>query len=239
MLIIARSILFSGLFYVNLAVHLILALPTLALPRRHVMRIAKSWSRVNAWLLHAVCDIRVEWTGLDAIPPGRLIVASKLQSTWELFALIGVFADPAFMIKREAFDIPLLGWCMRKAGMIAVGRGDAATAERARNELDRGRQLIVFPEATRRLPGAEPVYRDAIARLYAESGAPCLPVAHNSGVVWPLRSLVRRPGTIRVEFLDVIPPGLPGRVLLERLQSGIETASARLIAGRGPEVPGH
>jgi 1-acyl-sn-glycerol-3-phosphate acyltransferase len=241
-LIIARSILFAGLFHLNLAVHLIAALPTLAMRRRHLLTIAKSWSRANAWLLRAVCDIKVEWAGLDGIPPGPLIVASKHQSTWEIFALLGVFADPAFIIKREAMQIPLLGWCMRKAGMIAVGRGDrsaqrTATTERARHELGRGRQLIIFPEGTRRRPGAEPVYRDVVAHLYAETGTPCLPVALNSGLVWRLRSLVRRPGTIRVEFLGVIAPGLSGQVLLERLQSEIETATARLIAGRDQEEP--
>ncbi len=242
MLIIARSILFTGLFHLNLAAHVIAALPTLALPRRRVMAIAKSWSRANAWLLRVVCDIRVEWAGLDGIPPGRLIVAPKHQSTWELFALIGVFADPAFIIKREVLQIPLLGWCMRKAGMVPVGRGDrsadrAALTERARHELDGGRQLIVFPEGGRRLPGAEPAYGDLIAQLYDETAAPCLPVALNSGLVWRLRSLVRRPGTIRVEFLQAIPPGLSRRALRERLQGEIEAATARLMTGFDPQPP--
>lgn len=240
MLTITRSLLFIGLYHLNLTLHLLAALSTLAMRRGAVMTIAKSWSRANAWLLRGVCDIKIEWVGLDRIPPGPLIVASKHQSTWEIFALLGVLADPTFIIKREVMQIPLLGWCMRKAGMIPVDRGDrsaerATSSERARHELDRGRQLVVFPEGTRRLPGAEPVYRDVIAHLYVETGVPCLPVALNSGLVWRLRSFVRRPGTIRVEFLDVIAPGLSGPVLLERLQGEIEAATARLIAGRDPE----
>jgi 1-acyl-sn-glycerol-3-phosphate acyltransferase len=235
-LVIARSILFTGLFHLNLAVHLVAALPALALPRRHVMRIAKSWSGVNVWLLRVVCDIKVEWAGLRDIPAGRLIVASKHQSTWEIFALVGVFADPAYFIKREAMQIPLLGWCLDKAGMIPVDRGvrsqvRAAATGWAGRELERGRQLIVFPEGGRRRPGAEPAYREFIAHLYAETGTPCLPVALNSGLVWRARSFVRRPGTIRVEFRNVIPPGLSPQVLMERLEREIETATARLIAG--------
>lgn len=241
MLIIARSLLFAGLFHLNLAAHLIAALPTLAMPRRRIMAIAKSWSRASAWLLRVVCGITVEWAGLDRVPAGRLIVASKHQSTWEIFALIGAFDDPAFIIKREAMQIPLLGWCLRKAGMVVVDRGGrpaaAALTEQARHELDRGRQLIVFPEGARRRPGAEPVYGDGVARLYAETGAPCLPVASSSGMVWPLRSLVRRPGTIRVELLDVIPPGLAGQTLLERLEGEIEAATARLTGGRAADTP--
>lgn len=239
--IIARSLLFAGLFHLNLAAHLIAALPTLAMPRRRIMAIAKSWSRANAWLLRVVCGITVEWAGLDRIPAGRLIVASKHQSTWEIVALIGAFDDPVFVIKREAMQIPLLGWCLHKAGMIPVGRGgrpaDAALIERARRELDRGRQLIVFPEGARRRPGAEPVYGDFVARLYAETGAPCLPVASTSGLVWRLRSLMRRPGTIRVELLDAIPPGLSGPTLRERLQGEIEAATARLMGGRDADAP--
>jgi 1-acyl-sn-glycerol-3-phosphate acyltransferase len=242
MLVIARSIVFAGLFHLNLVVHLLAALPALAMPRRHVTRLAKSWSGVNVWLLRVVCDVRVEWAGRRGIPSGRLIVASKHQSTWEIFALVGVFADPVFFIKREVTQIPLFGWCLRKAGMIPVDRGvrsaqRAAATARARRALNGGRQLIVFPEGARRRPGAEPVYRDFIAHLYAETGAPCLPVALNSGLMWRARSLVRRPGTIQVEFGSVIPPGLSAQALMERLESEIETATARLIAGRENETP--
>jgi len=234
--VIARSILFAGLSQLNLAVHMIAAVPTLAMPRRHVLRIARSWSRVNAWLLRAICSITVEWAGRERIPRGRLIVACKHQSAWELFALIGVFADPAFIIKREALGIPLLGWCMRKAAMVPTGRSDgsaerAALTERARRELVRGRQLIVFPEGARRLPDAEPAYGDVVAQLYADTGTPCLPVALNSGLVWRLRSLMRYPGVIRVEFLEVIPTGLSAPALRDKLQREIEVATARLSAG--------
>ena len=102
--------------------------------------------------------------------------------------------------------------------------------ERARIELSRNRQLVIFPEGTRRAPGAEPRYKYGVAQLYAAEGVPCIPIALNSGLFWPRRSLLPQPGTVLVEVLDPIPPGLDKDVFLERLQNEIETATARLIA---------
>ena len=110
--------------------------------------------------------------------------------------------------------------------LAGAGRHDGA---RARGN-PRGRQLIIFPEGTRRAPGAEPRYKFGVAQLYAEVGVPCVPVALNSGLFWPRRAFLRLPGTIVVEFLPPIPPGLDKEVFLQRLQSDIETATARLIA---------
>ena len=100
----------------------------------------------------------------------------------------------------------------------------------ARRELARGRQIIIFPEGTRRAPGAEPRYKYGVAHLYAETNVPCLPVALNSGLFWPRRSFRRYPGTIRVEILDPIPPGLDKDAFFERMQQTIEAATARLVA---------
>jgi 1-acyl-sn-glycerol-3-phosphate acyltransferase len=113
--------------------------------------------------------------------------------------------------------------------------------KRARAEIRGGRQLIIFPEGTRRPPGAEPRYKFGVAQLYAEIGVPCVPVALNSGLFWPRRAFRRLPGTIVVEFLDPIPPGLDKSAFFERLQHEIETATARLLAeGRAElEHAGH
>jgi 1-acyl-sn-glycerol-3-phosphate acyltransferase len=100
---------------------------------------------------------------------------------------------------------------------------------RARIELADNRQLIIFPEGTRRAAGAEPRYKHGVAYIYATQGVPCVPVALNSGLFWPRRSILRIPGTVVIDILDPIPPGLEKDVFLERLQSDIETATAHLI----------
>jgi 1-acyl-sn-glycerol-3-phosphate acyltransferase len=233
--VIVRSILFNILFYLNLVVLLVVALFTLALPRRAVLKMAELWGRVSVWLLRVVCGTKVELRGLENLPKGALIVAAKHQSTWETFALLRLFDDFTFIVKRELMWIPIFGWCMWKGGMIPVDRGAGSQAltdmtARAKREIRSGRQLIIFPEGTRRAPGAEPRYKFGVAHLYAEVGAPCVPVALNSGLFWPRRALLRLPGTIVVEFLPPIMPGLNKDEFLRRLQTDIETATARLLA---------
>ena len=233
--LILRSLLFNLLFYLNLLLLLIAALLKLVLPRGAILWVVRLWARNNHWLLRTVCGISFELRGLDRIPPGPLLVASKHQSAWETFALFPLFADPAFILKRELMWLPLFGWFAWKAGMIPVDRGArsqalAAIAARGKIELARNRQIVIFPEGTRRPPGAPPSYKYGIVHLYAESAVACLPIALNSGLFWPRRSFRRYPGTIVAEFLDPIAPGLDKQVFAERLQQAIEGATARLIA---------
>jgi 1-acyl-sn-glycerol-3-phosphate acyltransferase len=233
-LVIIRSVLFNVLFYLNMIVLLCLALPTLVLPRGAILAVVRFWARSNGWLLRTVCGVAFELRGLERIPPGPLLIAAKHQSMWETFALVPLFADPAFILKRELMWLPFFGWYARKAEMIPVDRGArsqalAAIAVRAKIELARNRQIVIFPEGTRRSPGAAPSYKYGVVHLYAETGVACLPVALNSGLFWPRRSLRRYPGTIVAEFLEPIAPGLDKQVFFERLQQTIETATARLI----------
>jgi 1-acyl-sn-glycerol-3-phosphate acyltransferase len=237
-----RSILFNLLFYLNLAILLIAAIPTLVLPRPAILGIAKLWGRTTLWLLRFVCRIDVEWRGLEKIPAGGILVAAKHQSTWETFALITLFPDPAFVIKRELLWIPFFGWYAWHGGMIPVDRGAGKAAlsgmtEHARKALAEGRQIIIFPEGTRRPAGADPKYKFGVAHLYAGAGVPCVPIALNSGLFWPRRRFLRFPGTVRVEILDPIPPGADRNMFFAKLQDEIEAATARLIA-EGPCVPG-
>jgi 1-acyl-sn-glycerol-3-phosphate acyltransferase len=234
-LVTVRSVLFNVLFYLNLFVHFIAAVPTLVLPRRAIIEVARFWARTNLWLLRLVCGVRAEFRGLSRIPPGPLLVASKHQSLWETFALLLLLPDPAYIMKRELMWIPFFGWYAWKAGMIPVdrGKGSQALADMnacVRRELARNRQIIIFPEGTRRPPNAEPRYKYGVVHLYLEAAVPCLPIALNSGLFWPRRSIRRNPGTIRVEVLDPIPAGLDRDSFFARLQQAIEPATARLVS---------
>ncbi len=238
MLNLVRSIIFNALFYLNTLAWLILGLPAFFMPYRATIWIARSWGRVNLVLLRVVAGIDCNVRGREKIPRGSIIVASKHQSAWETFALLPLFDNPLFIVKRELMWVPIFGWLMRKGRMVPVDRGAGSQAlidmtERARVELSRGRQLIIFPEGTRRPAGAEPRYKFGVAQLYAAAGAPCLPVALNSGLFWPRRSIRLRPGTVIVEILDPIAPGLNKDVFFKRLQDEIETATARLLAEGG------
>jgi 1-acyl-sn-glycerol-3-phosphate acyltransferase len=234
-MMVIRSVLFNIAFYANLVVWLLIALPTFLMPYRAIIAVAKAWGRSNLFLLRVICGLDADFRGLEKIPPGPLLVAAKHQSAWDTFALLWLFDDPAYVMKRELQWIPLFGWFTIKGRMIPVDRGAGssgliAMSERAGKELADNRQIIIFPEGTRRPAGAEPRYKYGIARLYAAGNVPVLPVALNSGLFWRRRSWLRPPGTIVVEVLDPIMPGLDDESFMARLQHDIETATARLIA---------
>jgi 1-acyl-sn-glycerol-3-phosphate acyltransferase len=241
--VLARSLLFNALFYINMIVRMIVALPTVMLPHAFLLGILRGYARSSLWLLRAICGVKVEWRGREKLPPGACLVACKHQSLWETFALFALLPDPAYILKRELMWIPLFGWLARKAGMIPVDRRAHANAlarmtAATRKEIARSRQIVIFPEGTRRPPGAKPRYLPGVAFLYAETGLPCVPMALNSGLFWPRRSLRRHPGTVLLEVLDPIPPGLDRREFMARLQDVLERASARLVAEGQRSVTG-
>lgn len=230
-----RSLVFSALFYVNITVRMLVALPTILLPYAALHGVLRHYASSTLWFLRVVCGTRVEWRGREKLPAGAYIVACKHQSLWETFALFMVLPDPTYVLKRELMWLPLFGWLATKARMIPIDRGShtkalASMVAAARREAARGRQIVIFPEGTRRPPGAKPRYLPGVAFLYSELGLPCVPVALNSGLFWPRRSLRRYPGTVLVEVLDPIPPGLEKREFLSRLQNATEEATARLVA---------
>ena len=232
---LARSLLFNAAAYLNFLVQAILFAPVLLLPERMFWPIGRFWVRSTLFLHRSICGIDDDIRGRANIPTGGFIVASKHQSAWETLRLIELFPRPSFILKRQLLFVPLFGWYLKKAGMIPVdrGRGSAAIAAmtaHARRAIAEGRQIIIFPEGTRRAPGAPAEYRHGVARLYAELGVPCLPVALNSGLFWPRHALTHRPGTILCECLSPIPPGLDPDAFLARLKDMIESATEALIA---------
>jgi len=231
----ARSLLFNLLFYVTTALYVVLGSPLLFAPRSWAMAALANHAHFELFLLRHIVGLKLEVRGQDKLPRTACLVASKHQSAWETFALIPLFRDPALLMKRELFWIPFHGWFSKKFEMIPVDRDKGPAALRAmlretRKRVVDGREIIIFPEGTRRPPGAPPDYKTGVVLLYEALGIPCVPVALNSGLFWPRRSLLRRPGTIVVEFLDPIPPGLPKSEFLLRLIESIETAANRLLA---------
>jgi 1-acyl-sn-glycerol-3-phosphate acyltransferase len=233
--IFLRSLVFNILFYLVFLFWVVIALPTFVMPRAAMLRVASWWAQTNIWLMRVICNIKVEFHGVEKIPKGPLIVASKHQSMWETISLLRFFEAPFFAVKRELKFIPIFGLFLIKTDMIAIdrsagGRALIAMARRAREQVLQGRQFVIFPEGTRRAVGAAPRYKAGIGLIYTDCGVPCLPVALNSGLFWPRRTFMRYPGTLVVEFLDPLPPGLPRDEFLHRMQTAIEEATSRLVA---------
>jgi 1-acyl-sn-glycerol-3-phosphate acyltransferase len=233
--IFLRSLVFNILFYVFFLLWSLVALPTFLMPRAAMLKVAAWWARTNVLLMRAICGIKVEFRGVEKIPKGPLIVASKHQSMWETISLLRFFEAPFFVLKRELKFIPIFGLFLIKTRMVAIdrskgGRALLAVMRRAAEEVRHGRQFVIFPEGTRTAPGAPPQYKAGVGLIYTDCGVPCLPVALNSGLFWPRRTFMRYPGTLVVEFLDPIPPGLKRDEFLKRLEGVIEDASSRLVA---------
>jgi 1-acyl-sn-glycerol-3-phosphate acyltransferase len=231
-----RSLAFNVAFYIVTAVMLIASLPFFfVLPQGFGMWVVRTWARASVWLHVRIAGVKVEVRGTENIPQTGAIVAAKHQSAFETFALIPLLKNPTIVMKRSIRLLPIFGQYTVRTGMIHVDREGKTSAlrdlaARAKAELDKGREIIIFPEGTRRVPGAKPEYQPGIALLYRTLNVPVVPVALNSGLFWPRRQFVHLPGTIVVEFLPAIPPGLDSRAFLNRLQGAIETASDTLEA---------
>jgi 1-acyl-sn-glycerol-3-phosphate acyltransferase len=230
-----RSILFAAAFYIATALYLLLGSPLLLGPRSWAMAGLRSHAGTCLWLLRAIVGTRMEVRGREHLPAGACLVAAKHQSAWDTFALVLLFRDPALVMKAELMHVPFYGWFSRKFGMIPIKRETGPSALRelvraARARIAAGREVLIFPEGTRRAPGAPPDYKPGVVLLYESLGVPCVPLALNSGLYWPRRRLDRYPGTIVVEFLAPLPPGLRRAEFKALLQQRIEEASARLIA---------
>jgi 1-acyl-sn-glycerol-3-phosphate acyltransferase len=233
-LIFLRSLVFNVLFYTVLVCLAIVALPTFALPPRAMLTVAQWWAKATLFLMRAVCNIKVEFRGLEKIPTGPLVVVAKHQSFWETFVLPGFFDRPIFILKRQLMQIPVFGQFLVKTGMIAIDRNAGVKAlldmtRRAREAVRSGGQLVIFPEGTRRAPGAPPDYKSGFAQIYSSCGAQCLPIALNSGLFWPRRTFMRYPGTLVVEFLDLLPPGLSRDEFVDQVRDAIEGATDRIV----------
>jgi len=229
-----RSLIYNIVFYVNLVLFLVLGSPFYLTPRKWSVRALQAWASTSVWWLGVICGTRMEVRGLENIPKGAVLVASKHQSTWDTFALLPLFDDPAMVLKRELVFIPLFGWFIPKFRMIPIERSSGAATlkamvARAKEAAAMGRQIVIFPEGTRRPPDAPPDYKPGAAALYLQLDLPCLPIALNSGVFWPRRKFLRYPGTIVIEFLPVIEAGLKRREFSQRLEAAIEPATARLV----------
>ena len=230
-----RSLLFNALFYLNLVVLMIIGLPTMLFGRKAVFALARLWGAISVWLLGKICGLRLEYRGVENIPPGAILIAAKHQSFLETFALIKYAPDFAIILKRQLTYVPLFGLYLIVSKQIAIDRARGRQALQqiagaAKPVFAAGRQVFIYPEGTRRLPGAPPKYKQGVTALYVETGVACLPVAVNTGLFWRRRGFLRRPGLAVIEYLPVIAPGLDRAEFSKRLQSTIESACDRLNA---------
>ena len=231
-MIALRSALFMAWFLFLTAIMAVLFLPLLAAPRKATVWMARYWARATLWGLRVLAGVKELRIG--TVPKGGVLVASKHMSMWDTLALYLALEDPGIVLKRELLHIPFYGWYLAKAAAIPIDRSAKAEALRrmtraAEHVHSQGRPILIFPEGTRKRPGMPPDYKPGVAGLYNLLGVSCVPVALNSGRHW--QGFFKYPGTITLEFLDPIPPGLKRAAFMRALEDRIETATNRLLQG--------
>ncbi len=233
-----RSLLFNVLFYLWTALILTICLPLLAAPSRILFGAGRAWAHGNLAMLRFICGLFYEVRGLENLPAGPCIIASKHQSAWDTM-IFSTFVDgPSYVLKQELLKIPLFGRYVIAAGCIPVDRSGGPSALRhlidhARKTVAEGRKIVIFPEGTRVAPGAHQPYHPGTAALYAKLGVPVVPVALNSGLYWGRHDFLKKPGCIVLEILPPIAPGMARKAFAPELENRIETASTRLLANTG------
>lgn len=228
-----RSAIFSTLFILWTLTLGLLYVPLLLVPRGVTVVAARLWLHGAFGLLALLCGLR--WQVRGTVPQGAALIASKHQSTLETYAFRLIFADPAVILKKELLRIPIFGWYLWKTGVIAIDRSAGTRALKdmvrgAEAARDQGRPVLIFPEGTRSQVGQAGQYHTGIAMIYTSLGLPCVPVAVNSGLFWPRGSMTKHPGTVIIEFLDPIPPGLDRRKFMAELEKRIEDGTNALVA---------
>lgn len=236
-----RSIAFAAAFVVVTALFLLIGSPLLLASRAMARRGLLAHAYAIDALLTLIAGVKFDVAGLENLPATPVLIAAKHQSPWDTIGLLRFVPRACYVMKASLLKIPVYGTFSRKFGMIPIERERGPSALRrmvsaARDRLGEGYDPLIFPEGTRRLPGAPPAYKPGILLLYDALKVPCVPIAVSSGAVWPRHSYRAGPGTIRVRVLEPIPPGLPREEFKARLETAIETANAELdrLAGYPP-----
>jgi 1-acyl-sn-glycerol-3-phosphate acyltransferase len=224
-----RTLAFTMAFYAGTVLYVAAAAIASPFSRTGVQRIAEAWARYHRRCAALLLGIRTRIEG--AVPTGAVLVASKHQAMFETLEVVIILQRPQVVMKSELARIPLWGRIARRYGMIPVDRSGGAAALRrlmaeAGAAVAEGRPIVIFPEGTRVAPGEQPELQPGFAGLYRAFNLPVVPVALDSGRVWPRRTFVKRAGMVTMRFGDTIPPGLPRREIEARVHAAINALEA-------------
>jgi len=203
---------------------------------RYAYIFARYWALLVLWLAKQVCGLRFRVSGQENIPEGSCVFYVKHSSAFETFGALAMFPRNCWVLKRELVWVPFFGWTLIPLDSIAIDRskGGAAVKEvvtQGKDRLERGINVVIFPEGTRMPPGQTKRYGISGVLLAQESGVPIVPVAHNAGHFWPRRGLGIIPGEISVTIgKPVDPTGREPREINGEIQNWVEAEVARLIA---------
>jgi 1-acyl-sn-glycerol-3-phosphate acyltransferase len=233
-MIYLRSALFMAIMLVVTPLYVLALLLFFWLPRKSRRLFVMPWVRFALWLVKNLLGIEHRALGLENIPLVPCVILSKHQSAWETLALQEFFTLTSFVYKKELHWVPFLGWALWLMPFVAIDRGAgkhalAQVAARGTQRLAEGYSIVIFPEGTRVAPGHKKRYKIGGANLAAQSGAPAVPVALNSGEFWRRNAFVKRPGVVTISIGPAIDPkGLSAEDINLRVETWIEGEMRRI-----------
>lgn len=208
--------------------------PLLIVVNKYLYLSCRLWSKGLLLALRLICGINYKIIGIENLPEAPFIVASKHQSAFETILFWQLFLPPVYILKKELTNIPFFGWYLKRTGMIAIDRQGQSKAlkeiiSKTKETLEQRKVVIIFPEGTRTNPGqVSNRYLPGISALYSMTNVPVVPVALNSGIYWPGKKFLIKPGTITVKILEYIKPGMDREKFIDYLVSAIEQESLNL-----------
>jgi len=223
-----KSFIFNIFLYCGLISIFILAIPTLVLPDKFTIFFGRMSAKYIVFILKLVLNTKVIFHGEENLKKvDRFFVASAHQSMFETFALQIPLDGPIFILKKELMNIPLFGWYLRKIGAIAIIR-ETTTKEnlsffdKIKEKLEENkRPLLIFPQGTRVKLDECPPFKKGVGRIYNALNLPCIPVAVNTGKVWPKNSFMKHSGDIHISFLEPIMPGKEKDEFIKEIENKI------------------
>ena len=231
-----KSLIFNIFLYAGLIVIFIFAIPTLFLPDKFVLFFGRLSARYIVFLLKKILNTKVVFHGLENLKKvDHYFVASAHQSMFETFALQIPLDSPIFILKKELLKIPLFGWYLKKIGSIDIVR-ETTTKEnldfydkiKSRIEKQK-RPLLIFPQGTRVKFDEQPTFKKGVGRIYNSLNLPCIPVALNTGKVWPKSSFIKNSGDIHISFLEPIMPGKGKNDFMKEIEEKIYSETKKFI----------
>ena len=206
-----RSLLFTIIMIVSVPVFVLPGLLLYPLPYKVRYGFLSGWAKTVVWWLRIICNLRHEIIHPENIPEGPAIIFCKHQSAWETIALQAIFPPQVWVLKQELIKVPIFGWALQMLESIAIDRSSGRKAveqivEQGKQRLETGKWIVVFPEGTRVAPGTRKKFGVGGAVLAERTGYPVVLVAHNAGDFWRRRSLIKRPGVIKVVIGPTIDP---------------------------------
>ena len=231
-----KSLVFNIFLFSGLILIFILAIPTLLLPAKFTLFFGRVSAKYIVVILKIILNTNVVFHGLENLKKvNNFFVASAHQSMFETFALQIPLDSPIFILKKELLKIPLFGWYLRKIGSVAIIR--ETTTKENLNFFDKIKQrieitkrpLLIFPQGTRVKLDEQPPFKKGAGRIYKALNLPCIPVALNTGKVWPKNSFMKYPGDIHISFLEPVASGKESKEFTKDIENKIYTEIKKFL----------